>query len=598
MYRLERNQVPDGAEYAPELFSKEAFMKKSNRQYVKQYFHSFYQNNSVLYLFSIIFTILSVPANLFGSWLLGQVIDAITEGSLKQLSEVLIISITFIFSMFVVTVLLYYFKSNFIRNAMVQYRSLVFQKITEKNIAAFSCEYTGSYISLLTHDTSSIEENYLKKTFLLLHYILLFWGTLVMMLRYSIVLTIATVILGLLPAVVSALMGKELAVREKIVSDKSESFVNQLKNLLTGFSVIKSFQSEKEAQELFNTANIVIQESKCKRYWWECLLSTVSENLCGSIMQFGIFLFGAFLAIRGKITAGTVLLFFNLCNFIIMPINIVPQYLASRKAAASLINKLSQMTMDNIDYTGEDIDICLSNSICFDDVTFGYMLDCPVLRNISFKLEAGKKYALVGDSGSGKSTILNLLMGAYKNYSGSITIDGKPLREISSNSLYKLISVVDQNVFIFNGTILQNITLYRDFPQETIEMAILKTGLTALIEQRGGDYLCGENGINLSGGEKQRISIARCLLRGTPVILFDEATASLDKISSNEIAHEVLCLEGVTRLVVSHQLDETLLRQYDDIIVLREGSICEHGKFEELIERKSYFYSLYNVTNG
>lgn len=211
-----------------------------------------------------------------------------------------------------------------------------------------------------------------------------------MMLRYSIVLTFATIVLGFLPAIASILMGKELSSREKIVSDKNETFVTQLKNLLAGFSVIKSFQAEKETQELFNTTNAKIEESKCKRYWWECLLSAVSQNLCGNLMQFGIFLFGASLAIHGDITAGTVLIFFNLCNFIIMPVNIVPQYLASRRAARGLIEKLSQMTVDNAEHDGKDIDIVLPNHIVFDDVTFGYELNCPILKNSISLLTEGK----------------------------------------------------------------------------------------------------------------------------------------------------------------------------------------------------------------
>ena len=189
-------------------------------------------------------------------------------------------------------------------------------------------------------------------------------------------------------------------------------------------------------------------------------------------------------------------------------------------------------------------------------------------------------------------------MGASKEYHGSITIDGRQLRDINTFSLYRLVSLVDQNVFIFNDTILRNITMYRDFSMNAIEQAVLRAGLTPLIEQRGYDYVCGENGINLSGGEKQRISIARCLIRGTPVILFDEATASLDKVSSYAITQEILRLEGVTRIVVSHQLDEALLRQYDEVIVIRDGTIYEHGKFDELIARRSYFYSLYHVSNG
>lgn len=573
-------------------------MKLEKSYNTKQYFHSFYRQNHALLVLSFLFTVICFPANLIGSWLLGQVIDAITEVSMNRLRTIILVSIIFIVTMFFFTILLYWVKSNFIRKALIQYKNLAFEKISEKNIAAFSRENTGSYISMLTNDAASIEENYLRKSFLILHYVLLFFGTLIMMLRYSIVLTFATIVLGFLPAIASILMGKELSSREKIVSDKNETFVTQLKNLLAGFSVIKSFQAEKETQELFNTTNAKIEESKCKRYWWECLLSAVSQNLCGNLMQFGIFLFGASLAIHGDITAGTVLIFFNLCNFIIMPVNIVPQYLASRRAARGLIEKLSQMTVDNAEHDGKDIDIVLPNHIVFDDVTFGYELNCPILKKLNFSLDGGKKYALVGVSGSGKSTILNLLMGASKEYHGSITIDGRQLRDINTFSLYRLVSLVDQNVFIFNDTILRNITMYRDFSMDAIEQSVLRAGLTPLIEQRGYDYVCGENGINLSGGEKQRISIARCLIRGTPVILFDEATASLDKVSSYAITQEILRLEGVTRIVVSHQLDEALLRQYDEVIVIRDGTIYEHGKFDELIARRSYFYSLYHVSNG
>ena len=189
-------------------------------------------------------------------------------------------------------------------------------------------------------------------------------------------------------------------------------------------------------------------------------------------------------------------------------------------------------------------------------------------------------------------------MGDRKDYLGSITIGGRQLRDINALSLHRIISLVDQTVFIFNDTILRNITMYSDFSVEIIEQAVLRAGLMPLIEQRGYDYVCGENGVNLSGGEKQRISIARCLIRGTPIILFDEATSSLDKDSSYAITQEILRLEEITRIVVSHQLNETLLRQYDEVIVIRDGMICEHGKYDELMEKKSYLYSLYHVENG
>lgn len=573
-------------------------MKSSKTSTAKPYFRAFYQGNRAYFALAVILTLVTFPANLVGSWLLGEVIDIIAARDLPWLGQTLIFAIIFVLVTFLLNVALYRAKSSFIRKALTQYKALAFRNLSEKSICAFSRENTGRYISVLTNDVGSVEENYLKRSFLLLYYTLLFFGTLGMMFWYSPFLAIATIVLSALPLAASLLMGNELAVREKVVSDKNERFVSQLKDLLSGFAVIKSFKAERETRQIFDAANRDVEEHKCRRYWWECLLTAVSQSLCAEILQFGIFFLGAYLAIRGDITAGTVLIFVNLCNYVIMPINIVPQYWASRKAAAALVEKLAAVTEENVGRTGEAIPPVLKDAIALENVTFAYEPDRPVLKSVSLRLEAGKKYALVGASGSGKSTLLNLLMGAYDSYSGSITIDDRELKAIDTNSLYDLISLIGQNVFLFDDTIRQNITMFKAFPSEQLDVAVRRSGLASLLEQRGEDFRCGENGVNLSGGERQRVSIARCLLRGTPVLLLDEATASLDNQTAFAVTDAILHLDGLTRLVVTHRLEEALLKQYDEIIVLRSGEICERGRYDDLMERKAYFYSLYNVTNG
>lgn len=540
-------------------------------------------------------TILSFPGNLIGSWLLGEVIDVVAARDLDWLWQTLVFTIIFFIVMFLLSLGMYRAKSSFVYRALAQYKSLAFQNLSEKSISAFSRENTGRYISVLTNDVNSVEENYLKRTFLLVFYVLLFFGSLGMMFWYSPVLTIATIVLALFPLAGSLLMGKELAAREKMVSDKNEGFVAQLKDLLSGFSVIKSFKAEGEAQRMFDISNRDVEEGKRRRYWWECLLTAVSQNLCADTLQFGIFFLGAFLAIRGDITAGTVLIFVNLCNFVIQPINIIPQYWASRKAAKALIDKLSQVTEENAGRSGEAIPPVLRDAISLDHVSFGYEPDKPVLQDVSLRLEPGKKYAIVGGSGSGKSTLLNLLMGAYDSYSGSIAIDGKELREVDTDSLYDLMSLIGQNVFLFDDTIRRNITMFRDFPDGQVDSAVKRSGLSELLSQRGEDYRCGENGAGLSGGERQRVSIARCLLRGAPVLLLDEATASLDNQTAFAVTDAILHLDGLTRVVVTHRLEEALMGQYDQIIVMRNGQIQERGTFRQLMEQKGFFYSLFTL---
>ena len=229
-------------------------------------------------------------------------------------------------------------------------------------------------------------------------------------------------------------------------------------------------------------------------------------------------------------------------------------------------------------------------------VAFGYEAEKSVLQEVNFTFHAGKSYAIVGASGSGKSTLLNLLMASHSGYTGSICYDETQLQQISSESLYEMVSVVQQNVFIFNASIRDNITMFADFPREEVDRAIELSGLAKLIAERGEDYLCGENGSGLSGGEKQRISIARSLLKKSQVLLVDEATAALALETAYQVSNAILGLSGITSIVVTHSLDEGLLKQYDGILTLKNGSIVEARTFEELIAQKGYFYSLFTIS--
>lgn len=317
----------------------------------------------------------------------------------------------------------------------------------------------------------------------------------------------------------------------------------------------------------------------------------------GTILQFGIFLIGAYLALTGHgLSAGSVLVFVQLLNFVINPIGVIPQALAEIKASKALIEKVAVALESNVREEGQEIKNEVTNGITVQNLSFGYEEERKVLQNVNFTVDAGKSYAIVGSSGSGKSTLLNLLMAAHSDYSGSICYDDTELRQIGSDSLYEMVSVVQQNVFIFNASIRDNITMFSDFPGEEVDRAIEMSGLSKLIAERGEDYLCGENGSGLSGGEKQRISIARSLLKKSQVLLVDEATAALDAQTAFQVTNAILDLNSLTRIVVTHSLDENLLKRYDCVLTLKSGSIAESGSFDELMEKKGYFYSLFNVS--
>ena len=239
-------------------------------------------------------------------------------------------------------------------------------------------------------------------------------------------------------------------------------------------------------------------------------------------------------------------------------------------------------------------EIIFNQKISIDNLSFSYD-ESEIIKNLSLDVEKGKSYAIVGTSGSGKTTLLNLMIGKNKNYEGNIKYDGFEIKDVSPESLYEVVSYVEQNVFVFDDTIINNITMYSEVDESILKNVIEKSGLKALIEEKGIDYKCGENGCNLSGGEKQRISIARALLKNSQILLMDEATSALDNDTSHNIMENVLNIENMTKVVITHKLEEKTLNKFDEIIVMSNGSIVEKGSFDTLIEKKEIFYSLYNI---
>ena len=563
----------------------------------KQLEAQFYHKNIPALCLAVFSSLIGGSLNLIVSWLMMQLIDAASGvpgtlpiGTLAKLSGGFVVLCIAVFLLEYISMPLY------IERAMLQYKNFAFRKLTEKGISSFRDESTATYLSALTNDSTSIETDYLGQQMALISKVFTFAGALVMMLWYSPLLTAIAAGVTILPLIASLLTGSRIEAAERRVSDRNRSFTAALSDCLAGFSVVKSFKAEKEIFKLFAENNRALEGEKFSKRRIKTIVGMIG-SVTGIIAQLGVFLVGSYFALSGYgLTPGVVIIFVNLMNFMISPIAELPGLLASRKAARGLIDKLATALESNPVSKGTSELTHLASGIRLENVSFGYDDSKEVLHGISAFFDAGKAYAVVGASGSGKSTMLNLLTAAAGNYRGNILIDDTELRSIASESLYELISVIQQNVFIFNASIRDNVTMFRSFPEQEIEDAISHAHLNALIAERGDGYLCGENGKGLSGGEKQRISIARSLLKKSSVLLADEATASLDAQTAHQVASDILDLDGITRIVVTHGLEESLLRRYDGIVVLKDGRIEESGSFDELMERKGYFHALFTVS--
>ena len=563
-------------------------MKKLN----KELYRTPFSDGKKWFLISMISMVILSAYNLIISWLLQKIIDltaGIDKTPFYQLALVSLLS----FLVFIVFYYIFrYAHPKFLQTLSTSYKDLLFSKILRNNSRTVSELGSGQFLSKLSNDLKSIEENYFDFYITLIDIGISFVGAIVLMLWYSPVLTMVAIALSILPLLASIPTSKEITKTEKNLSKKNAEFMEFMRDTLSGFSVIKSFQAESELENRFHEENVKIEKAKFLRRFAEENINLLS-TAASVVMRLGVFLFGAWLSLSNShVTPGIVLVFLQLLTFVITPIEKIPSLFANRKAARSLIIQTAELLYEKPDEMERIEKDSLKSTIEIQNLSFSYEASVKALRNVSLTFHAGKKYAIVGASGSGKSTLFKLLTKYSSDYDGNILFDGIDLRNITYSSLSQIISVVQQNVFVFHDSIYNNICLYKSILEEKFDYVIQKSGLSSLIQQKGKNFSCGTNGNKLSGGEKQRISIARALLRKASILLMDEASSALDEKTADEIMHSILDMPDTTSLIITHRLNSTLLKRYDGIFVLHHGKLIEFGSFDELMKKKGFLYSL------
>lgn len=562
------------------------------KNYVKLFFK---ENKLVAFLSMIVFIALSMIYTAI-SWILQIIFDYMSGKGAFSLTTIFLLVASFMLVISLIFALKRSAYPRFLEKAMNQYKESVIKKLLKKSYSDFSLANSGTYLSVLTNDCERIQEKYLKKIFDFVQDVLMLVSSLALMIYYSPLLTVIALIISVLPMACSILTANGIATREEQVSKSNESYTALTKDVLNGVSVIKSFKAEQEVINRYQNQSMELEHTKNLR---EKTMITVSAlgTISSLATQLGVMLVGAWMvnAHVGVITAGMVLAFTNLMNGVLQTIASLPQMLGEMKGAKKLISKMADYMSNVKEDSGDIIDDSIK-SIVLRDVSYSYDADRKVLKNVNLTLQAGKSYAIVGPSGAGKSSLINLLMGYYKDYKGSVQLNNHELSNVSKSSLYDKTTLMQQSVFMFDASILDNITLFKPFQDAEVDRVIHLAGLDNLIAAKGKDYQCGENGSHLSGGEKQRIAIARSLLKKSEILLVDEATSALDNETSANVTQSILDLQGILRLVVTHRLDANSLKQYDEILVMKSGELIERGSFEELMNQKAYFYSLYTVS--
>ena len=580
---------------------------------------SFFQGNRKNLFMAVLGTtvlsvgILSVPQ------LMQILIDFLSGNRRYSMHQIVLMAIAVLLMVSFSGLCTYYFRTKFSTKAVLQYRKTAYHYLSKKKVTEFYGQNTAVYLSALNTDLQKIKEDFLDQIPILSQIVICGIGAVLVMIRYNFFLAMMACLISLIPFFAALFSGRNMEKIEENLSKENAEYLAFLKDFAVGFTIIKSYKVE----GIFSTLHDKIcQKVEDRMEEREKCVEKINyfAAISGYITQFAILLLCAVVAYRSKsISVGTVLAFSRLINYIIDPVTELPGMLSKARTAYALSEQFwekigkgeQEEQQEQQQKSGEivkdgyhqhtDTDShekalpipSLQGDICFSRLSFSYTPEKQVLKDFTLRVKEGEKLILLGASGSGKSSILKLLMGIERSQGGEISIGNRQLSTLPEESLFRSISYIQQEVFIFDGSIYENITLFQKYSEEEMELAIEKSGLKNLISEKGLDYPCGENGAALSGGERQRINIARSLLRKTPILLADEITAALDKENSYLVLDSLLSLENITEILVLHDLDSRILSRVDRICVLKEGEIVEEGIFSELMEKKGYFYSLF-----
>lgn len=537
-------------------------------------------------------------ASICFDFIMGFIVDIFASGQVEKFIPIVTVTIALIIIMFFTEYLDGLVMSNYIKNTVNYLRCDVFSKLMNKDIKDFSLDNSGKYISVLYNDIKLIEDNFLNNIFLVISSLLSFLISLCALFYISPYIVIFISIFGVLGFIIPNALSKKLVIEKNEYSKNLEEITSVTKDLFSGFEVIKGFNISKKINKIFVKNSLNVENSKRKCSILEAIIKGFSLAFSVTI-YLGVLILGGYLMYKESISVGTAIIIIQLSTHIVGPV----------KTSISLINQIKSVSLIgkkvedilNVNNESEESEEIKSFRDCIDvkDLNFSYTKERNALKNINLKFERNKKYAIVGESGCGKSTLIKLIMRYYNEYEGKITIDNKDLNKIYSSDLYKTISMIQQNVFMFDDSIKENIRLFSNYSDESVIESCKRSGIMGLINrlEDGIDSLVGENGNKLSGGEKQRIAIARALINETKILILDESTSALDNETAYSLEKSLLNLENLTMIVVTHKLIKNLLTDYDEIIVMKDGMVIEKGSFEELIDIKGYFYSLYYIQN-
>ena len=551
---------------------------------------------------ALVLAFIGTVFTLIGPDKLSDMTDLITEGIMTQINMQEVARIGLLLAVLYGLSSIFSYIQGFIMATVTQktskkLRNNISEKINKMPLKYFDQTSYGDVLSRVTNDVDTIGQSLNQSLGTLVSAITLFIGSLFMMLKTDVTMTITAVVASLLGFIFMML----------IISKSQKFFLRQqqylgqmnghIEEMYAGHNVVKVYNGEKEALKVFDRINDKLFDSA----WKAQFMSGLMMPLMGFIGNFGyvaVCVVGGALALNGKISFGVIVAFMLYVRYFTQPLSQIAQAATSLQSTAAASERVFQF-LEEEELADESAKTKVltqaKGEVEFKNVRFGYSEDKTIIHDFSAKALPGQKVAIVGPTGAGKTTMVNLLMRFYELNSGEIMIDGVPISSLTRENVHDLYGMVLQDTWLFEGTIKENIIYSKkDVTDEQVKAACKAVGLHHFIRTlpKGYDTILNDKA-NLSAGQKQLVTIARAMIENAPLLILDEATSSVDTRTEILIQEAMDKLtEGRTSFVIAHRL--STIKNADLILVMKDGDIIESGNHEELLAKGSFYAELYN----
>ena len=559
-----------------------------------------------LYVLAILSTFALTVINLSAPKVLSAMTGVVEQGVDEKGLDTIMILAAVLLGLYLLRIA-FRFMSSYLTHKAAWYlvgdlRSRLYDKLQSLDLGFFHDKQTGDLMSRVVNDTRDFELLYAHMIPEMITNVVTFVGVLVILLTINwrlALITCAPIPLILCSGVIFAKVVRPYFK----ASQKSMGELNaQLQDSLSGLHEIQAFGQEKHESQRVREKNFDQVKAMLRALRASAIFHPSVEFLSSAGTVLVVF-FGGMLAYRGQLSVADIVAFVLYLSLFYAPVSGLANLLESLQQSLAGAERVTLIldTPSVIEDSENARDMGKADgAVTFENVSFHYSNEVPVLKNVSFSCKPGTMVALVGPTGVGKTTATQLIPRFYDPVEGRILVDGKDIREVTLESLRKNISPVLQDTFLFNGTISENIGYARpDATQQEIEEAAKAANIHEDILSMPAKYetQVGERGLRLSGGQKQRIAIARAILRRSPIIILDEATASVDVHTEKQIQKAINSLAGKqTIIAIAHRL--STIQSADQILVFHEGEIAERGTHEELLEKKGLYFKLHQAQNA